>query len=182
MTGPLTISEPGPSSDLILSASSGLGTSNNITGQTLGVTRWTLSIGNWIDETRNNVGSDFAVMRHDDAGGYLDSPLYIDRRYGYTTISCLTVGPESMNGFLVLNKTTGGSSTIRGFNSTVPRWAIDLGENSPETVGNVGSEFGITRFADDGTPIERVLQITRSTGDVTINHDPTLPLGVATKQ
>jgi hypothetical protein len=34
MPGPLTISEPGPSSDLILSASSGLGTSNNIYGQT----------------------------------------------------------------------------------------------------------------------------------------------------
>jgi hypothetical protein len=47
MTGSLTISEPGPSSDLILSASSHLGTSNNISGQTLGVARWTLSIGNY---------------------------------------------------------------------------------------------------------------------------------------
>ena len=113
MTGPLRIFEPGPSSDLILDSSSGLGTSNNIFGQTLGVTRWTLAIGNYTDETGDNAGSDFEIMRHDDAGGYLDSPFLIARSNGYVTISTLTVGPESSNGFLTLNKST-GSSTIRG--------------------------------------------------------------------
>jgi hypothetical protein len=181
LTGPLTISEPGPSSDLILSASSGLGTSNNISGQTLGVARWTLAIGNYTDETGGNAGSDFDIMRHDDAGGYLDSPFFIERARGYVTISTLTVGPESSNGFLVLNKST-GNSTIRGSNLGNGRWAIDLGDNTPETGSNVGSDFGITRFADDGSVIERVLQISRASGDITINHDPTLPLGVATKQ
>jgi hypothetical protein len=93
----------------------------------------------------------------------------------------LTVGPESSNGFLTLNKST-GSSTLRGASLGVGRWDIYLGDNTPETGGNVGSDFGITRFADDGNPIEKVLQISRASGDITINHDPTLPLGVATKQ
>jgi hypothetical protein len=183
MTGPLTISEPGPSSDLILSASSGLGTANNIFGQTLGVTRWILAIGNYVDETGGNAGSDFEISRHDDAGGYLDSPFSIQRSTGYTTISCLTVGPESSNGFLTLNKST-GSSTIRGANLGSARWDIYLGDNTPETTraNNAGSDFGITRFADNGSPIEKALQISRASGDITINHDPTLPLGVATKQ
>jgi hypothetical protein len=160
MTGPLRIFEPGPSSDLILDSSSGLGTSNNITGQTLGVARWTLAIGNHIDETGGNAGSDFELSRHDDAGGYLDSPLYIERARGYTTISCLTVGPESTNGFLTLNKST-GSSTLRGASLGVGRWDVYLGDNTQKTGGNVGSDFGITRFADDGNPIKKVLQISR---------------------
>jgi hypothetical protein len=181
MTGPLTISEPGPSSDLLLSASSGLGTSNNITGQTLGVTRWTLQIGNYTDESGDNAGSDFEISRHDDAGGYLDSPFFIERARGYVTISTLTVGPESSNGFLTLNNST-GSSTIRGASNGSARWDIYLEDNTPETGGNVGSDFGITRFADDGTPIEKILQISRASGDITINHDPTLPPGVVTKQ
>jgi hypothetical protein len=159
-----------------------LSSGNALWGFTTGLPRWCMMLGNYTGETGLNVGSDFELKRYDDARAYLDSPFYIDRRYGYTTISCLTVGPESTNGFLVLNKTTGGTSTIRESNSTVPRWSIDLGDNTPEIGSNSGSDFGITRFADDGIPMEKVLQISRTNGDITINHDPTQPMGVATKQ
>jgi hypothetical protein len=62
------------------------------------------------------------------------------------------------------------------------RWAITYNSGTdPNDGSNTGSNFNITAFKDDGSSIDAVT-ITRATGDVTINRDPTQALGIATKQ
>lgn len=52
---------------------------NNILGQSLGVNRWFLTLGNNIAESGGDVGSDFSIYRYDDAGLNSAIALYITR-------------------------------------------------------------------------------------------------------
>lgn len=89
--------------------------------------------------------------------------------------------------------TTQASGTAAGYFESqrrgLPRWGIEFGGTQAETGGNAGTDFLITRFADNGANLNPApLSIKRSTGAVTINTslfvaaDPTANLQVATKQ
>ena len=63
-------------------------------------------------------------------------------------------------------------------------WSMFLGDGSPETGGNTGSDFALKARPDDRespTTID-ALRIARSTGLATVIGDPVDPLGIATKQ
>lgn len=50
-----------------------------IRGQTNGVDRWAVDLGNATAEAGGGAGSDFAIRRHDDAGAFLGTSLLITR-------------------------------------------------------------------------------------------------------
>jgi hypothetical protein len=65
---------------------------------------------------------------------------------------------------LTLQKTalTGQTDRIYGYTGGSPRWALDLGDTSPESSGNVGSNVSLTAFSDTGAIIGPGLTIMRS--------------------
>ena len=71
---------------------------------------------------------------------------------------------------------------IFGRNGTAARWSFYLGDNTAESGNNAGSDFKISNYDDTGNFISNALSITRSTGLATVVGDPTVPLGIATKQ
>jgi hypothetical protein len=84
---------------------------------------------------------------------------------------------------LVLNKPASGTDNqIAGYTASVPRWVVCPGNATPETGANAGSDFSIHRYDDAGAFVDWPFSITRATGAVMLNMDPTLPLQAATKQ
>jgi hypothetical protein len=84
---------------------------------------------------------------------------------------------------LTINKTnTASAAIINGKNSLTNRWTIQLGDGTAEGGSNAGSNFVINRHSDAGSIVGNPLSITRSTGLITVEGDPTAPLGIATKQ
>jgi len=101
---------------------------------------------------------------------------------------------DTMTGELILSYATsptislrkqvaGTNPQIRGYNaSNLPRWTVNFCDAAAEAGSNQGSNFQIGRFDDAGGFIDGPLYISRSTGSVSVLTDPTIPLGVATKQ
>lgn len=102
------------------------------------------------------------------SGGTMSGNLYIEKSL-----------PQ-----LVLKKTTASPATLTGAGAAgFNRWTLEMGDGTVETgSGNTGSDFSITRYADDGVPLGTPLVINRATGLGTVSGDPTANLGIATKQ
>jgi hypothetical protein len=82
-----------------------------------------------------------------------------------------------------LNKPASGSTNyINGMTNNLRRWALVLGNNGAEGALNVGSDFVLSRHDNAGNWIEDPIVIDRSSGLVTLAHDPINPLHAATKQ
>lgn len=67
--------------------------------------------------------------------------------------------------------TTGARNRIVGMKSDVLRWEIELGNAGSETGGNGGTDFAITRYADNGLAIDAPFKITRGALKNTIIND-----------
>jgi hypothetical protein len=87
----------------------------SIAGQTNGVQRWQMYLGDFGGELGGNAGSNFRLSSYTDAGGALASPLVIARQTGVATFSALPSFPGgssgqvlTTNGSGVLSWTTGG--------------------------------------------------------------------------
>lgn len=66
-----------------------------------------------------------------------------------------------------LNKAASGqANAIIGMTNGILRWAIGLGGSTAESGANKGSNFYITRHADDGTNLGAAMNIDRDTGNV----------------
>jgi hypothetical protein len=72
-------------------------------------------------------------------------------------------------------------ASIYGYSGPNMRWAMDLGDNTPETGTNTGSDFLLSCYTDAGVLINSPLKIIRASGDALVDHDPTQDLGIATK-
>lgn len=84
---------------------------------------------------------------------------------------------------LNLKATTNSVPRVYGYKDALRRWAVIPGNSTAETGSNAGSNFDIQPTADDGTTnLPVALRITRSTSLITVAGDPTVALGVATKQ
>jgi hypothetical protein len=97
LTGTLAISSANGILTLNKSAS---GASTSIFGKTGNLSRWWMELGNADAETGSNVGSNFYISRYNDAGVYVDSPVYIARNNGYVYLATAftptaTVGDNS---------------------------------------------------------------------------------------
>jgi len=79
---------------------------------------------------------------------------------------------------LALNKVAGAhGNAIYGTVSAVPRWVISPGNSSPESGGNAGSDFSLSRYSDAGAFLGTSLGIVRSTGAA--QFESTVAAGVA---
>ena len=89
----------------------GVNTANrNIVWQTSGVGRWTAMATGDAESGTGNTGSNFALYRMTDAGGFLDSPLYITRSTGQVQIGgggLLVNGQTNFNGVTYLSQAFG---------------------------------------------------------------------------
>jgi hypothetical protein len=86
-------------------ASGGGGGNCSIQGNTAGLSRWVVEFGNASAESGSNVGSDFDIIRYNDAGGVLDVPLKIFRSTG----AILTTADVNSGGSLI---STGGGVVV----------------------------------------------------------------------
>jgi Chaperone of endosialidase len=70
---------------------------------------------------------------------------------------------------LVLRKNASGSDTeILGTTGANARWLIQMGNGTAETGGNVGSDWGLSRYNDAGGYLDTPVQVYRSTGAVQV--------------
>lgn len=88
------------------------------------------------------------------------------------------------NAGTIWNKTASGQTVeLQGKMNALMRWKVILGNGDPESGSNAGSNFSISRYADAGnTLIDHPIFISRATGLATVSGDPTVALGIATKQ
>jgi hypothetical protein len=89
---------------------------------------------------------------------------------------------------ITLDTASGMARQIMGTTVGSPRWLIRLGDNTSEAGNNLGSDFNLWRYADNGSDAWIAFFIKRQTGDVTVGGtifvgtDPTQNMAVATKQ
>ena len=95
LTGNVTINANNPTFNLRKTAS---GQSNFIIGLNGSTTRWAVNVGNGAAESGGNVGSDFEIQRHNDAGTALDKPFIIFRSTGAVTFSASPTAPTPASG------------------------------------------------------------------------------------
>jgi hypothetical protein len=80
------------------------------------------------------------------------------------------------------NTIDGSIGTKTDWSDYKSRWQLVLGDATPETGANAGTNFSINRFADDGTTLLGTpLTIDRASGQVLIAQAPTQPSSVARK-
>ena len=88
----------------------------------------------------------------------------------------------SANAVLAVNKTTdpASSSLVWGRRAGENRWALALGNSTPESAADVGSDFELHRWGDDGTTWSIALTINRATGAAVFENNITANGGVLT--
>lgn len=103
-------------------------------------------------------GGDLAA-KYDKAGGTIDGAVTIDPSSGWAQI--ILDKPASGTGVLLNAKSAG-----------LDRWNVYIGDATPESGANVGSDFGIARSNDAGVFIDTPLTILRSDGIVRLTAPP----------
>lgn len=69
----------------------------------------------------------------------------------------------------IVKKASGTASGIAGMLNALPRWEITLGNQTPETGSNAGSNFALSRFDDAGAFIDSPITVVRSSGDTSFS-------------
>jgi len=109
-----------------------------------------------------------------------------DTRYVNTAGDTMTGNLTVLNDdpVVVVNKpvANGHLAGIQGSAAGSARWLLQLGNTTPESGSNSGSDFNLSRYNDAGLQIDAVLSAPRSTGLLSVRADPTAALGIATKQ
>lgn len=96
MTGVLTVQG---SNSLVLTGA--LGATRAILGQTAGITRWQMTLGDGTTEGVGNAGSNFNLAAFGNAGGFLFNPLSIIRATGVVTFSAIPSIPGGTGGYFL---------------------------------------------------------------------------------
>jgi hypothetical protein len=92
---------------------------------------------------------------------------------------------DSANPTLTFDSDVGGTNTIYGKEDGKNRWTMSIGDATAEvpiTGTNVGSNFRINSYKDDGSALDLVLSVVRSTGLASVKGEPTADLGIANKK
>jgi hypothetical protein len=121
-------------------------------------------------ESGSNAGSDFFIARYSDAGAFIDSPFLISRSSGVTTFGGnVQATGTAVDRSISISANAGQIRALNFQSAGVNRWQVSTG-NGAESGSNVGSNFLIARYADNGTFIENVASFNRSTGNGTFNR------------
>jgi hypothetical protein len=97
---------------------------------------------------------------------------------GGTLTGNLTISPASGWSSLTLNTAAGNRNQLNSLRGGVARWGIDIGNDTAEAGSNVGTDFVINRFADNGTYLGQALSIYRNTGNVALTGNLDVGYGV----
>jgi len=142
-----------------------------------GGARWTMT-ANSTAETGGNAGSDFGINRYTDAGGYIDTPIYVTRSSGnivltgYTKVISSTLDLD--NSFsateagIRVNGASGQTKSLTLLTNSVMRWKM-FTDLAAESGSNLGANFGIARYSDAGAFIDTPIYINRKSGIVTLS-------------
>jgi trimeric autotransporter adhesin len=180
MTGNLTVSTSGSG---VINVTSSTGNAslqlNKVTatggiscalwGETNGSLRWIGYLGNGTAEGSGNAGSDFQLSSYDNTGAALGTPLAIKRATGLVQwcgngATAYAPTPPAGSSWQTMSKSASGTSVaILGATNGVPRWAINLGDNTAEGGSNAGSNFSIGAYSDNGTFGASPISIVRAT-------------------
>jgi len=197
LDGDLTVSK----ADAQIHLKSTAGTGAYITTYKANAVRWSLQIGNSAVESGSNAGSDFALLRFNDAGASIDAPLIIYRNTGNVAINSTTpstspttgaltipyggvgiAGALYTGGIIVIAKSTpifymndlgGAGNYISAQRNGLSRWEMSLGSGS-EPGSNAGSDFVLNRYSDAGGLLGSAIVVRRNNGDTTINGGLTI--------
>jgi hypothetical protein len=92
------------------------GTGCQLIGYTNNVARWDMFLGDNVAESGGNAGSDFTLIRYNDAGTLVDAPLSITRSTGQTRILDLLVNGNANltygGGYVTLANLVGGGGRL----------------------------------------------------------------------
>jgi len=125
---------------------------NPILGETNGVMRWAIQIGDGTAEAGSNAGSLFAVSRYTDAGAFIDSPILISRATGQITVNAPTAASSPATKSYVDANTFIGEIKIFAGITAPTGWVACFGQAISRTTyaalfNVIGTRFG----AGDGS-------------------------------
>lgn len=138
------------------------------------VSRWQFGGDGTAETGAGNVGSNFVLNRHDDAGAVIDTPFSVNRSTGVMNLRNVNIaaGPftsladlELAKTFpqMRLNKTANTqSSSIAGQLNGLNLWNAVLG------VGNAAGNFQLNAYNDAGAFLATRFEINRLTGDAVL--------------
>lgn len=155
MTGNLTIDNASTAYTILDKGVSG--TSSYIQGKMNGLERWTLQLGNNVAESTGNVGSNFSIDRHNDAGTYIDSPVLINRATGAVTVNASSLSVIGPSPYIAISTTSAGGGFVLS-KGGLSQWSVE--QTAPSTV----ADFTVNRFNDAGTYINTPFKIERANG------------------
>ena len=166
-TGSMTLSGSGSSYRFRISSTAGNG--KYVVFQSSGSTRWEMG-SNSTAETGSLSGADFIIARYDDAGTFLDNPVYIDRTDGSMDVmDGFTIGGSSGPSNTHITGGAGSARTLYFQSNYSSRWAIRANSDA-EAGSSLGSNFEVIRYNDAGSAIATPLSINRATGLTTLER------------
>lgn len=145
-----------------------------VIGGRLGAVRWTMRLGNEDAETGSgNAGSNFALLRYNDAGGFIDTSISINRATGSLNFRGAAFGYQGTvtdpSPRVYLSKVSGTNvCELISQTNGVLRWNMQLSNGSAEPGSNLGSDFMLHRYADNGTYLGSTITVYRASGGVVI--------------
>lgn len=144
------------------------GTFRNVGFQTGTSDRWRIFGSTGTAETGSNAGSDFQIVRYNDAGvQFSETPLVINRATGLiSSNSDWYISRAASINFTLNSNSTTASLALDFRTNNASRWIINK-NNEAETGSNAGSNFAISRYSDAGALLDTPIFINRSSGYVT---------------
>jgi len=170
-----------------------------VIGQKGGANRWTLQLGEGSAETGGSVGSDFALLRFNDAG-VASATLGVNRATGNMSLYSTAPSTSPTTGALTVAGGLGvGGDAHHAGNIEItksqprfrinadpstdaaisgqkviggvnkPRWTMIVGNGTLEGGSNSGSDFNINRFDDAGSSLGIAFSINRASGSANIS-------------
>jgi len=136
-------------------------------------TRWSLQLGDSAAEGGSNTGSNLTCIRFNDAGASLGGAFDINRATGLMSIYNHLTVHSGGHTYIKINAAPGLASVVGGFKNSVNRWDLALGNQTPESGGNAGSDFELNRFSDAGAYLGKAFSITRSNGSAAFESNVT---------
>jgi hypothetical protein len=155
------------------------GDNREITFQSSGGDRWHIAADDTAEDS-GDTGSDFEIVRYDNAGLAATRAIFIKRSTGDTTLygGTTTLGNGSGQAQVIIDGGAGNNRRLDFQSGGSNRWLIYVNIDS-ESGSNAGSNFQINRYDDAGSYLGAPLHINRSSGYVGINDgDPDYQLDV----
>jgi hypothetical protein len=143
---------------------------------TASTSRWTIT-KNTGAETGSNVGSDFTINRFNDAGSFINTPVYITRSTGAITFAgAVNTFPNATGtGTVSFSSLGAGQQTqVQIQSNGGTRWQF-LKDSDAESGSNAGSTLYLQAYSDAGGFVANVFSVARATGVLTFTSTPVIP-------